>query len=58
MFDRNGKSYRQLPVNEAAKVLGRTKALAASITEQGIYEAQQQSTTSIEAAAPHRRGGS
>ena len=31
MFDRNGKSYSQLPVNEAAKVLGRTKALAASI---------------------------
>jgi len=31
MYDRNGKSYSQLPVNEAAKVLGRTKELAATI---------------------------
>ena len=31
MYDRNGKAYSQLPVNEAAKVLGRTQALAASI---------------------------
>ena len=31
MYDRNGKSYSQLPVNQTAKVLGRTQALAASI---------------------------
>ena len=31
MYDRNGKAYSQLPVNETAKVLGRTKELAATI---------------------------
>ena len=31
MYDRNGKAYSQLPVNEPSKVLGRTRKLAASI---------------------------
>lgn len=31
MYDRNGKAYSQLPVNVDSMVLGRTKALAASI---------------------------
>ena len=31
MYDRNGKAYSKLPVNEPSKVLGRTRELAASI---------------------------
>ena len=31
MYDRNGKAYNELPVNEPSKVLGRTRELAASI---------------------------
>ena len=31
MYDRNGKAYNELPVNEPSKVLGRTRELASSI---------------------------